>query len=320
MGQQSVQKQNYSNENFDFCTGGFYGLLNGGIELFLSFESYPLKMSDQYSESDDDINEFVASDDTEEFSNEEYEDYEDSEDDRLNRILNSESSNSDSEYDSEESEIEEEIIELPKKPRKPKAVKVEPPSEEQSLKRTAEDSGINDKDDSNAKKSCIEENPSTSELKAEIPSTSSELLGTDNSSTGELKKEDNNLGTETENPSTSELVPENALTTSELGTGPSSSTVELNKEFAGPPEIMVPQETTNPENPLTTSEMVPETLTSEELKTKNDPSLSELGVGNHLTPELGPGNHLTSSLGTENFSKPRLEMENPNWQSKKKSF
>merc|ERR1712223_567419 len=222
MGQQSVQKQNYSNENFDFCTGGFYGLLNGGIELFLSIESYPLKMSDQYSESDDDINEFVASDDTEEFSNEEYEDYEDSEDDRLNRILNSESSNSDSEYDSEESEIEEEIIELPKKPRKPKAVKVEPPSDEQSLKRTAEDSGINDdKDDSNAKKSCIEENPTTSELKPEIPSTSSEL-GTDNSSTGELKK-DNNLGTETENPSTSNLVTENALTTSVLETENSTS-------------------------------------------------------------------------------------------------
>merc|ERR1712223_2290849 len=313
MGQQSVQKQNYSNENFDFCTGGFYGLLNGGIELFLSFESYPLKMSDQYSESDDDINEFVASDDTEEFSNEEYEDYEDSEDDRLNRILNSESSNSDSEYDSEESEIEEEIIELPKKPRKPKAVKVEPPSEEQSLKRTAEDSGINDKDDSNAKKSCIEENPSTSELKAEIPSTSSELLGTDNSSTGELKKEDNNLGTETENPSTSELVPENALTTSvletesstssrfgkensstsELGTGPNSSTVELSKEFAGPSEIMVPQGTTAPENTLTTSELMTERC-SEELKPKNDPSFSELGA--------------------ENFSKPTLEMENPNWQ------
>merc|ERR1712223_527755 len=260
MGQQSVQQQNFSNENFDFCTGGFYGLLNGGIELFLSFESYPLKMSDQYSESDDDINEFVASDDTEEFSNEEYEDYEDSEDDRLNRILNSESSNSDSEYDSEESEIEEEIIELP---RKPKAVKVEPPSDEQSLKRTAEDSGINDKDDSNAKKSCIEENPTTSELKSENPSTSSELLGTDNSSTGESKKADNNLGTETENPSTSELVPETALTTSvletesstssrfgkensstsKLGTGPNSSTVELSKEFAGPSEIMVTQVT-----------------------------------------------------------------------------
>merc|ERR1712223_2201535 len=197
--QQSVQQQNFSNENFDFCTGGFYGLLNGGIESFLRIESYPLKMSDQYSESDDDINEFVASDDTEEFSNEEYEDYEDSEDDRLNRILNSESSNSDSEYDSEESEIEEEIIELPKKPRKPKAVKVEPPSDEQSLKRTAEDSGINDKDDFNAKKSCIEENPTTLGLKPENPSTSSELLGTDNSSTGELKKEDNR--TETENPS-----------------------------------------------------------------------------------------------------------------------